>query len=333
MKDAPLNAREALSSLVQDFKERLDADGEWGELGYEFPEEMPRYNAKAVAQNTVETPVLPQAPSQPKAETPESTTPLSPAPVAAITPPAPVSVSTPAPATAPVPSPMAAVAEKPQPRLHTPPPPPALGEAPRPGEGGTPGRLQINETGLDGLESVKSILGDCQRCPLHTGRKNLVFGEGNPEASIMFIGEGPIATEDEQGRPFTGPAGQLLDKMIVAMGYSREQVYIANVVKCRPPQDREPSAEEKVQCRPFLIAQIESVKPDVIVTLGKVATQALLETGERISRLRGRWVKHPHTETRVMPTYHPAALLKNAHLKRPVWEDLQKVMVALETKS
>ena len=146
----------------------------------------------------------------------------------------------------------------------------------------------------------------------------------------MFIGEGPGYHEDQQGRPFVGPAGQLLDKMITAMGYQRSEVYIANVVKCRPPENRDPTLEERYSCRPFLVGQIQSIQPEVIVTLGKVASQTVLETDARISRLRGRWTEYPRLGIPVMPTYHPAALLRNAHLKRPVWEDLQKVMETLK---
>ena len=315
-------ARAFLRTLVDDFQERLRADEEWGMEGFPVATEMPRFNASALEKpeaSLAPSPVTsPQAPSPASLRTPaevlrESTAsgrnlagPIEPVRPAS-------QPASPPPATAP----------------YTPPPKPTLGNGPAFGEQGTPPRLHLQGRGAEGLAEVQATLGDCTRCPLHAGRKNLVFGEGAPTARLLFIGEGPGAQEDEQGRPFVGPAGQLLDKMIQAMGYTRESVYIANVVKCRPPNNRDPESVEQLQCRPFLVAQIEAIQPEVIVTLGKVATQALLETEERLSRLRGRWIAHPHTKLPVMPTYHPAALLRNPHLKRPVWEDLQKVMAKL----
>jgi uracil-DNA glycosylase len=181
-----------------------------------------------------------------------------------------------------------------------------------------------------GLETLREELGDCRRCPLHAGRRHLVFGEGADRARLMFVGEGPGAEEDLQGRPFVGRAGALLTKMIEAMGLSRDQVYIANVVKCRPPGNRDPESSEIATCVPFLFAQIRVVSPSCLVSLGKVATHALLHTREPITRIRGRfreWEGIP-----VMPTYHPSFLLRNEDdrkWKKEAWSDLQLVMGAL----
>jgi len=178
------------------------------------------------------------------------------------------------------------------------------------------------------LASIRADLGDCLRCKLHAGRTNLVFGVGNPDADLMFVGEGPGADEDEQGEPFVGRAGQLLTQIIKAMGYEREQVYIANVVKCRPPNNRNPEPDEIAQCEPFLMRQIDAIRPRVIVALGKFAAQALLRTTDPISRLRGRF--HPLRDAEVMPTFHPSYLLRTPSAKREVWEDMKKVMAVLE---
>lgn len=180
----------------------------------------------------------------------------------------------------------------------------------------------------DALSQLRKEIGDCQRCPLAKTRTHLVFGEGNPSASLMFIGEGPGEEEDLQGRPFVGAAGELLNRMIAAMGYKREEVYIANVVKCRPPQNREPKPEEVACCLPFLEQQITIVNPKVIVTLGKCAAQSLLRTREPISKLRGKWQRYGGIL--LMPTYHPAYLLRNPGAKREVWSDLKRVMEALK---
>lgn len=188
-------------------------------------------------------------------------------------------------------------------------------------EGAAPGPQSTKGARL--LE-VRAELGDCTRCKLHTGRTNLVFGVGSPEASLMFIGEGPGADEDLQGEPFVGRAGQLLTQIIGAMGYTREQIYIANVVKCRPPGNRNPEPDEIAQCQPFLHAQIAAIRPRVIVALGKFAAQTLLATDTPISRLRGRF--HQLGEVAVMPTFHPSYLLRNPAAKREVWEDMKQVM-------
>lgn len=183
--------------------------------------------------------------------------------------------------------------------------------------------------GVEGLDAVRQELGDCRRCKLHTGRKNLVFGVGNPNAELMFVGEGPGADEDAQGIPFVGKAGQLLTRQIEAMGYKRDDVYIANIVKCRPPNNRDPEPDERLACGPYVLGQIRAVSPKAIIALGRVATQALLETNAPIGTTRGKWFTHPHVPVPVMPTYHPAALLRADNLRRYVWEDLKQVMTFL----
>ena len=174
------------------------------------------------------------------------------------------------------------------------------------------------------LHSIREALGDCQRCPLSATRNKIVFGCGSPRADLMFIGEAPGADEDEQGEPFVGAAGKLLDKMIVAMGWSRDSVYIANVLKCRPPNNRDPKLDEVAACEGFLAQQIRSVSPAAIVTLGKPAAHLLLKTTESMGRLRGSWQDYEGIP--VMPTYHPAYLLRDPSKKREVWADLQQVM-------
>lgn len=180
-------------------------------------------------------------------------------------------------------------------------------------------------TGAAGLEAVRAELGDCTRCKLHGGRTHLVFGVGNPEAELVFVGEGPGGEEDKQGVPFVGRAGELLTKMIAAMGYGRDDVYICNVVKCRPPGNRDPEPDEVAACKPFLDAQLGAIRPKVIVGLGKFAAQFLLGDPEaRITRVRGRW--GDYRGVAVMPTFHPAYLLRNPAAKREAWADLQEVM-------
>lgn len=178
------------------------------------------------------------------------------------------------------------------------------------------------------LKSTLDDLKDCKRCVLAKGRTNLVFGEGNPGADLMFVGEGPGADEDAQGLPFVGRAGQLLTKIIEAMGYKRSDVYIANIVKCRPPNNRAPEPEEINACMPFLLRQIEAIKPKVIICLGSVAMQSLLGTAEKISQVRGKMREFHGIE--LMPTYHPAYLLRNPEKKKDVWEDVKKVMARLK---
>ncbi len=182
--------------------------------------------------------------------------------------------------------------------------------------------------GSDALRAVREELGDCQRCKLAGRRANIVFGVGNPDARLMFIGEAPGADEDRQGEPFVGKAGQLLTKMIGAMGLSRDDVYIANVVKCRPPGNRDPEPDEVAMCRPFLDRQIAAIEPEVIVTLGRVAPMTLFDRSVAITRERGRWVEYQGVP--VMLTFHPAYLLRTPSAKRDAWADLQDVMRRLD---
>jgi len=174
------------------------------------------------------------------------------------------------------------------------------------------------------LEKLRDRMGDCNLCKLHKGRTKLVFGTGNPKAEIMFIGEGPGRDEDAQGIPFVGRAGQLLTKIIEAMGYSRDEVYIANIVKCRPPDNRNPEPDEVESCIDFLIEQVEIIQPKVIVCLGSVAVRNLLGQELKITKVRGNFLDWRGTP--VMPTYHPAFLLRNPNMKKPLWEDMKKVM-------
>jgi uracil-DNA glycosylase family 4 len=177
------------------------------------------------------------------------------------------------------------------------------------------------------LKEIRTDLGDCRRCRLSKGRKHIVFGTGDPHARLMFVGEGPGYEEDQSGEPFVGAAGRLLTRIIDAIHLSREQVYICNIIKCRPPGNRNPMTDEIETCYPFLKRQIASVKPDIICALGTFAAQTLLETGSPISKLRGCF--HEFAEIKVLPTYHPAYLLRNPERKRDVWEDMKKLMKAL----
>ena len=181
----------------------------------------------------------------------------------------------------------------------------------------------------DALEALRVDIGpDCSRCKLHTlGRRQVVFGVGNPNADLMFVGEGPGADEDIQGEPFVGRAGQLLTKIIEAIDLRREDVYIANVIKCRPPNNRNPEPDEVATCEPFLFRQIDIIKPKVIVALGKFAAQCLLKSDAPITRIRGR--EFTYRDAVLIPTYHPAYLLRNPSAKRDVWEDMKKVRAAL----
>ncbi len=178
------------------------------------------------------------------------------------------------------------------------------------------------------LEGIRSSLGNCMSCRLCSTRRNIVFGEGNPEADIMFIGEAPGAVEDETGRPFVGPAGGLLTNIIAAMGLKREDVYIANIVKCRPPENRDPSPDEIGPCIGYLESQIMAIQPRVIVALGRIASHTLLDSTTPISRLRGTFQLYMGIKT--MPTFHPSYLLQNPSKKRDVWEDIKKVIEYLE---
>jgi DNA polymerase len=174
------------------------------------------------------------------------------------------------------------------------------------------------------LEEIRAELGDCKRCKLCSGRTNIVFGVGNPKAELVFVGEGPGADEDAQGIPFVGKAGQLLTKMIEAMGFTRDQVYICNVVKCRPPGNRNPEPDEIEACEPFLKAQIDSIRPKAIVALGKFAAQTLLRDSTPITRMRGHW--RTYEGVPLMPTFHPAYLLRSPGEKKLAWADLKQVM-------
>lgn len=183
----------------------------------------------------------------------------------------------------------------------------------------------------DSLEKIRADLGDCQRCKLWKTRTNIVFGEGNAKADLMFIGEAPGADEDASGRPFVGRAGQLLTKMIEAINFKREDVYIANILKSRPPDNRNPEADETKSCIPFLFRQIAVIRPKLIVTLGNPATQGLLETKVGITKLRGEFQDYPRFPgIKVLPTFHPAYLLRSPDKKREAWEDLKKVRAFLQ---
>lgn len=177
--------------------------------------------------------------------------------------------------------------------------------------------------GKESLEEIRDDLGDCRRCKLAPSRRNIVFGAGNPRADLMFVGEAPGADEDEQGLPFVGRAGQLLTRIIEAIDMRREDVYICNILKCRPPGNRNPDADEIASCEPFLLRQIAAIRPKVICALGTFGAQTLLRTREPISRLRGQFIEYRGAQ--LMATFHPAYLLRNPGEKRKVWEDVQKI--------
>jgi DNA polymerase len=190
--------------------------------------------------------------------------------------------------------------------------------------------IRIALSPAEALAAIKTEIGpDCSRCKLHTlGRRQVVFGVGNPEADLMFVGEAPGADEDLQGIPFVGRAGQLLTKIIEAIGLARDDVYIANVIKCRPPQNRNPEQDEVDTCEPFLFQQIDVIRPKVVVALGTFAARALLRTLDPISRLRGR--VYEYRGAKLIPTFHPAYLLRNPASKREVWEDMKLVRSLLQ---
>jgi DNA polymerase len=174
------------------------------------------------------------------------------------------------------------------------------------------------------LREIREELGDCRRCKLHKGRTRIVFGEGAPQAALMFVGEGPGAEEDAQGLPFVGQAGQLLNNLLAKLGLRRDEVYIANIVKCRPPGNRNPEADEVAACLPFLARQIDSIRPKVIVALGAVAAHALLGGRTPITQLRGKW--HRYGQVPVMPTFHPSYLSRFPLERKKTWEDMRHVM-------
>ena len=193
----------------------------------------------------------------------------------------------------------------------------------RPAYGSTTSPVPILTSRDPSLEAIRQDIGDCVRCKLHVARTNIVFGEGNPEARLVFVGEGPGADEDASGRPFIGRAGQLLNKIIEAIGLRREDVYICNVVKCRPPGNRTPERDEVETCEPFLFRQLAVIQPKVIVVLGLPAFQCLLKSKDSMSRSRGLW--REWNGIKVMPTFHPAYLLRSPEKKRETWEDMKKV--------
>jgi uracil-DNA glycosylase len=182
--------------------------------------------------------------------------------------------------------------------------------------------------GVDTLDGLSAALADCRRCKLCEQRTHVVFGEGNPAARLMLVGEGPGANEDITGRPFVGAAGQLLDKILASVGFTREEVFIANVVKCRPPGNRLPEPAESQACLPFLLKQFDIIKPGIVLCLGALATQTLVDPRARITAMRGLW--SDKAGIRFMPTFHPAALLRDPGKKRPVWEDMQKLRAYYE---
>lgn len=180
------------------------------------------------------------------------------------------------------------------------------------------------------LEGVRKEVQDCKRCKLHRTRRTIVFGEGNEKARLMLIGEAPGYDEDLQGRPFVGKAGQLLTKILQSIHLSREEVYIANIIKCRPPQNRNPEPDEILSCNPFLVKQITTIQPKVICALGSFSAQTLLKTETKITALRGK--QFDLEGTTIIPTYHPAFLLRNPERKREVWEDMKKIAELLQTR-
>ena len=191
-------------------------------------------------------------------------------------------------------------------------------------------RIPLGGASERALAAVAKELGDCTRCRLHEGRQTIVFGEGNPEAPVVFVGEGPGEQEDRSGRPFVGRAGELLTKMIEAVGWTREDVYICNIVKCRPPKNRDPQLDEVATCSPFLEQQIRAISPRAIVTLGKPAAQKMLGRPVAITRARGTWEEWHGIP--LMPTYHPAYLLRNytRETRQAVWDDLRAVRARVD---
>lgn len=233
------------------------------------------------------------------------------------------------PAAPPAASPVLSAAKPSRPPAGSSPPPPRsrAPEQPLPVLGGPSLFEAADRIEGDTLDRIQSDIGDCTRCKLHHGRNSIVFGDGHPRARLVFVGEGPGEAEDRQGLPFVGRAGKLLTQMIEAMGLRRQDVYIGNVVKCRPPKNRAPEKDEMATCGPFLNRQLAVIGPKVIVCLGNIATQALLGTNDAMARLRGRWFDYHGAK--LLPTYHPAYLLRNPNAKGIVWQDLQTVMAEL----
>jgi DNA polymerase len=217
---------------------------------------------------------------------------------------------------------------KPMAQKPTPPMPPASPKiAPLPVPAGPSLFESMEKVANDSLPMIREDLGECTRCKLHRTRHKIVFGDGNPKAQLVFVGEGPGADEDAQGLPFVGRAGKLLTQMIEAMGLQRKDVYICNVVKCRPPENRQPEEDEVTTCSPYLLRQIDTIAPKVIVCLGATAAKTLLQTNRGISQFRGEWLEF--RGRKLLATYHPAYLLRNPPAKSEVWKDLQKVMAVL----
>ena len=205
--------------------------------------------------------------------------------------------------------------------------PPRIQHAPEMADG------TVRQSRFGSLESLREHIGDCRRCKLHSGRTHLVFGEGDPAAKLVFVGEGPGYDEDKAGKPFVGKSGKLLTKIIEnGMGLTRKDVYICNVVKCHPPKNRDPEKDEIAACIPFLREQLDIIGPEVICCLGRVACQALLGKDFRITADRGKW--YSYRDVPLMPTFHPAYLLRNPPAKRQVWEDIKMIMkrIGLEVK-
>ncbi len=200
-----------------------------------------------------------------------------------------------------------------------------------PGQLGTPPEVQEHTDDRPTLEEIRAEMGDCRRCKLYGGRTNLVFGDGAADARLMFVGEAPGAEEDLQGLPFVGAAGQLLNNLLSKLGLSRQEVYIANVLKSRPPGNRDPEADEITACLPFLKKQIQAIHPQVIVTLGRIAAQALLGTKEPLTKMRGHWQRYDNI--RVMPTFHPSYLLRFPQERHKTWDDMQQVMEYLAARA
>ncbi len=295
-----LDTAHELSEVLEDLRRHLL----WQE---EAGGRILQVDARLAAELRAARPLAMQRAQAAKAAAPQQ------APVAPSVPPAPV-----APPAQPAPAarPMAARPATPAPERLIEVPPQA-----RPYAGSLPGVVEGERPTLD---QIRRELGDCRRCKLCDGRKNIVFGSGNPRAELVFVGEGPGETEDLQGVPFVGAAGELLTKMIEAMGYRRDDVYICNVVKCRPPGNRNPEPDEVAACEPFLRAQLRAVQPKAIVALGKFAAQTLLRDSTPITKMRGQW--REYEGIKLMPTFHPAYLLRQPAEKKKAWEDLQQVM-------
>jgi DNA polymerase len=316
----PRESAEELSEVMEDLRRHLLWQEEAG--GRALLVDAAKQAAdRSAALRSLVTPRVGQAKSQPAPAAREA----APQPVA---PPA----SEPAPTSRPLAGPPASPPRTPaaEPSVRAASPRPASGndgmlldvpqKAPT-SPGALPGVVEGERPTLD---QIRRELGDCQRCKLCSGRKNIVFGVGNPRAELVFVGEGPGENEDIQGVPFVGAAGELLTKMIQAMGFNRDDVYICNVVKCRPPGNRNPEPDEIASCEPFLRAQLLALQPKVIVALGKFAAQTLLRDTTPITRMRGNW--REYQGVKLMPTFHPAYLLRNPAEKRKAWEDLQQVM-------